>query len=383
MRVGTHAEHGPMKGHRRRRGPVACAVTGAVALALVLAGCSTNENKQNSLNPQGKNAQMIYDLFIPVLIIAAVVGVLVLGATVIFALKFRHRPGKDDNPKQIHGSTPLEIGWTIVPALILAVIAVPTIATIFKIAQEPKGEVLHATVVGKQWWWQVQYDKQDKVSDTDIDKVVVSANEIHMIAGVPFKIDLKSDNVIHSFWIPELGGKQDVVPGRSQHVTFYADKPGTYLGACAEYCGLSHANMRMRVIVQTKDEFNAWMAGQQEGPAQPWTGDIEKLTGTTFACTNCHVFDDSSKAPYGPNLTHLASRSTFAGGEYELNRKNLVDWILNAPSMIPMESKDCREPPPATCVGMPSFTKDTPKGDYPVMTRPQAEEIADYLLGEK
>ncbi len=367
-----------------RRGVKSPLVVGlALTFALALAGCRENDNGTNTLKPAGRNARLIDDLFIPVLIVASIIGVLIVVATVVFAIKFRHREGKDDNPKQIHGSTPLEIGWTIVPALILAVVAVPTIATIFKIAEEPKGEVLYATVVGKQWWWQAEYEKQDKVSDTNIDQNVVTANEIHMIAGVPLKIDLKSDNVIHSFWIPELGGKQDVIPGRKQHITFYADKPGTYLGACTEYCGLSHANMKMRVIAQTKEDFNAWMAGQQRGPAQPYEGDIAELTGATFACTNCHIFDDSSKTAYGPNLTHLASRTTFAGGEFELNRENLVDWILNAPGMVPMQSKDCRLPPPATCVGMPSFTKDTPKGDYPVMTRPQAEQIADYLLAEK
>ena len=367
-----------------RRGAKSPLILGpALTFALAVAGCSSNDNGQNSLKPAGRNAQLIDDLFIPVLIVAVVIGVLVVAATVVFAIKFRHREGKDDNPKQIHGSTPLEIGWTIVPALILAVVAVPTIATIFKIAEEPKGEVLEATVAGKQWWWEAEYKKQDKVSGTNIDQSIVTANEIHMIAGVPLKIDLKSDNVIHSFWIPELGGKQDVIPGRKQHITFYADKPGTFLGVCTEYCGLSHANMKMRVIVQTKEDFNAWMAGQQQGPAQPWTGEVEELTGATFACTNCHIFNDSSKAAYAPNLTHLASRSTFAGGVFELNRKNLVDWILNAPGMVPMQAKDCRLPPPATCVGMPSYTKDTPKGDYPVMTRAQAATIADYLLAEK
>ncbi len=354
-----------------------------LGLALVVAGCSSNNNGQNSLQPKGRNARLISDLFIPIVILAGIIGVLVVGATVVFAIKFRHREGTDDNPKQIHGSTPLEIGWTIVPALILAVIAVPTIATIFKIAESPKGEVLHATVVGKQWWWQAQYDKQDTVANANIAKTVVTANEIHMIAGVPLEIALQSDNVIHSFWIPELGGKQDVIPGREQHITFYADKPGTFLGACAEFCGLSHANMRMRVVAQTRADFATWVANQQNGPAQAWSGEIEKLTANTFACTNCHVFNDSSKATYGPNLTHLASRTTFAGGSMELNRANLVGWILNAPGDVPMQSKDCRLPPPATCVGMPSFTKNTPKGDYPVMTKAQAEQIAGYLLAEK
>jgi cytochrome c oxidase subunit 2 len=142
--------------------------------------------------------------------------------------------------------------------------------------------------------------------------------------------------------------------------------------------------MRMRVIVQTRADFDEWIRGQQRGPAQPWTGEVEELTATKFACTNCHVFDDSTKTSFGPNLTHLASRTTFAGGTLDLNRDNLVDWVLDAPSLVPMQSEDCRLPPPATCVGMPSFVDHTPPGgDYPVMTRAEAEEIADYLLAER
>jgi cytochrome c oxidase subunit 2 len=192
----------------------------------------------------------------------------------------------------------------------------------------------------------------------------------------------RSNNVIHSFWVPELNGKKDVMPGRVNHNTIEASKPGTFLGACAEYCGLAHADMRFRVIAQPMDEWKAWLADQQGGPAQPWSGDIEQLTAQKYQCTNCHIFNDSTKTNFGPNLTHLASRSTFAGGTYEVNRKNLVDWVLDAPSMVPMQSKDCRLPPPATCVGMPSFTKNTPKGQ-PVMTRADAETIVDYLLEEK
>ncbi|MFN8027251.1 MAG: hypothetical protein U0W40_13090 [Acidimicrobiia bacterium] len=143
--------------------------------------------------------------------------------------------------------------------------------------------------------------------------------------------------------------------------------------------------MRFRVIAKTKDEFAQWISEQQAGPAVPLyeddgttpAGDAQKLVANTFACTNCHVLDDSSKPSYGPNLTHLAPRSTFASGAYPLNRENLVKWVMNAPSMIPMESQGCRLPPgQGICVGMPSFTENTPKG-LPVMTRTQAEQIAD------
>jgi cytochrome c oxidase subunit II len=347
-----------------------------VGLATLLAACG-NENGQNSLDPKGPNAEKIDNLFIPILILAIVIGVGVLFATVFFAIKFRHREGGPDNPKQIHGSTPLEIGWTIVPALILAVVAVPTVATIFDLAKEPKGpEVLQVEVSGKQWWWEFSIKKQPMNTQK-----VVTSTELHIPVGTKVFLSQVSDNVIHSFWVPELNGKRDVMPGRVNTNTIEASKPGTYLGACAEYCGLAHADMRFRIIAQPMDEWRAWLADQQDGPAQPWEGEIRELTATKFQCTNCHFFNDSTKPAFGPNLTHLASRDTFAGGTLEVNRENLVDWVLDAPSMVPMQSKDCRKPPPATCVGMPSFIKNTPKGE-PTMTRAEAETIVDYLLRE-
>jgi cytochrome c oxidase subunit II len=346
-------------------------------LVAVLAACG-NDNGQNSLDPKGPNAEKIDNLFIPILILAIVIGIAVVTATVVFAIKFRHREGKPDNPKQIHGSTPLEIGWTIVPALILAVVAVPTIATIFDLAKEPKGpNVLQISVDGEQWWWQFQVPKQPMN-----DKKVVTSTELHIPVGTKVYLSQRSTNVIHSFWVPELNGKKDVVPGRTNHNTIIASKPGTFLGACAEFCGLAHADMRFRVIAQPMSEWRQWLADQQGGPAQPWSGDIQQLTAQKYQCTNCHIFDDSTKTNFGPNLTHLGSRSTFAGGTYKVSHKNLVNWVMDAPSMVPMQSKDCRQPPPATCVGMPSFTRNTPKGQ-PVMTRADANTIVDYLLGEK
>jgi cytochrome c oxidase subunit 2 len=349
-----------------------------VGAATILAACGGNDNGQNSLDPKGPAADKINNLFIPILILAIVIGIAVMVATVYFALRFRHREGQPDNPKQIHGSTPLEIGWTIVPALILAVVAVPTIATIFDLAKEPKGpDVLQVTVDGKQWWWQFELPKQPMV-----DKKVVTSTELHIPVNTKVYLSQVSDNVIHSFWVPELAGKKDVMPGRTNHNTIEASKPGTYLGACAEYCGLSHADMRFRVIAQSKSDWEQWLAGQQEGPAQPWSGEIKNLTATKYQCTNCHVFDDSKKSTGRPNLTHLASRSTFAGGTYEVNRRNLTNWVKNAPGMIAMHAQTCRKSVLSGCVGMPSFTKDTPKGQ-PTMTQQDADTIVTYLLGEK
>ena len=372
-----------------------------IGCTLVLGACSDAENNgQNPLRPKGPAAERIDNLFVPIFWIAVAVGVFVLAGVVFVAFRFRYREGKNDNPKQIHGSTPLEIGWTIAPALLLAIIAVPTIKTIFDLQAAPAaGTALEVEVIGKQWWWQFDYT----------DQKIITADELVIPTGQPIRLHLSSCekdvlpgdcNVIHSFWVPELAGKTDVVPGRDNHMNIEADKPGTYLGQCAEYCGLSHANMRFRVIAKTPAEFDQWIREQKRGPAVPfqegpadnpqYAGPAQELVGETFACVNCHVFDDSSKPQYGPNLTHLASRTTFASGYYELTRENLIDWVLDAPSMIPMQSKVCRLTTPAAdneCVGMPSFTKDTPKGNqpgtgqpWPVMTRAQAEQIADYLL---
>lgn len=362
-----------------------------MALALVLVGCSTEsgpDNGQNSLRPRGEYAKEIDNLFAPILWIAIAVGVVIIGAVIYVAIRFRAKKGADDRPKQTHGSTPLEIGWTLVPALILAVIAVPTVSTIFSLHEEPK-DAIEVRVVGKQWWWEFEYPSDEG------GKQVVTANELHIPTGQDVVLRLSACdpslgttpegdavcNVIHSFWVPELAGKTDVVPGRTNEMKIKTDEVGTYLGQCAEYCGLSHANMRFRVIAQSPADFAEWIRGQRDGPAVPIAdaGEAASLFQEKFQCTNCHTTEDSSLSTYGPNLTHLASRTTFASGSFELTRANLVDWILNAPSMIPMQSEDCRLPPPATCVGMPSFTENTPKGQ-PTMTRAQAETLADYLL---
>lgn len=376
-----------------------------LAVSFLVAGCGP-ENEQNSLRPGGPDAQTIDNLFRPIVWIATIIGIGVVAGTFYVAIRFRRR-GDDDNPKQTHGHTPLEIGWTIVPALILAVIAVPTVATIFKLAEKPTGEdVLEVRVVGKQWWWQFEYPDPLNPDDTESTNRVITANELYIPAETPVVLDLTACdgslgadgtpehcNVIHSFWVPELAGKQDVIPGRDQSLTIEADEPGTYLGQCAEYCGLSHADMRFRVIALEKSEFEEWRRSQQEGPAVPLqegpegeeqpSGPAQELVASVFGCVACHSFDDAAVSSYGPNLTHLASRSVFAGGIFELDRENLVEWVLDAPGMKPMEADDCLlgRPPEHTCVGMPSFTKHLPSGvDIEPMTRDQAELIVDYLL---
>jgi cytochrome c oxidase subunit 2 len=375
---------------RRSRGR-RLVLAAAAAVVVVLAGCSeVKNNGQNSLQPKGPQAQKIDNLFTPILVIAIIVGIAIIIATVVLAVKFRYRPGKNENPKQIHGNTKLEIGWTILPALLLAIVAVPTVATIFDLAQNPGPSALQVSVEGKQWWWQFSYPEEK----------VVTADELIIPTGRDVFVKLnacdgtgaaKTCNVIHSFWVPELSGKKDVVPGQTNTLTLSADKPGTYLGQCAEYCGLSHANMRFRVIAKSPADYQQWVDEQKQGPVNPLyqsdgttpAGPTQELIVKTFQCTNCHIFDDSSKATYGPNLTHLASRTVFASGSYPLNKQNLTRWVRDAPSMIPMSSQGCRLPPgKGICVGMPSFINDTPPG-MQSMTPQQADEIADFLLEQK
>jgi cytochrome c oxidase subunit II len=362
-------------------------VAGAV---IILGACGGGrENRQNIFKPKGPTAHKISSLFTPVAFIAVAVLVFVVGLLLVAVFKFRERPGHDANVKQVHGNTPLEITWTVIPALILAVIAVPTVSTIFDLARKPEGKVVNINVVGKQWWWQFDYP-QEKIVTADEFVIPVNTNVRFTLRACDSTLGTgyTGCSVIHSFWIPELAGKQDAVPGRTSHLNLKAGKTGTYLGQCAQYCGLAHARMRMRVKVVTASEYDNWVRSQQAGSAQSFLIGTTAVPGAptlvtkTYGCTQCHVLDDPKKASFGPNLTHLGSREVFASGDYALTRDNLVKWVLNAPSLIPMQSQHCLDPPPNTCVGMPSFTQHLPKGRQP-MSKQDAETIADYLLAQK
>jgi cytochrome c oxidase subunit II len=354
-----------MTGHTRqsrrpRHGLRALALVGASAL--VATGCGP-KNGENSLRPNGPAAHTILNLFTPFFFIAVVIGIGVLAATIILPLKFRYREGNQD-PKQVHGHTTLEITWTIIPALILAVMAIFTVPTIFKLARVPKGpDVVHVDVMGKQWWWEYRYPKEG----------IYTANELHIPIDRPVVLTLTSDNVIHDFWVPELAGKKDVVPGETHTSVIEAETPGTYLGQCAEFCGLGHADMRLRVIAQTQADYDAWVRGEQAPVTAADKAFVLDTLQTKYGCTSCHMFQGISTAQVGPNLTHLASRTTFAAGKYDLTRENLWKWVYDAPSRKPNSCPRLPQPKPCA-VGMPSM-----KASYR-MTESQAQEIADFLL---
>ena len=208
------------------------------------------------------------------------------------------------------------MGWTLIPALILFAIAIPTITTIFDLAKKP-ANALQVTVIGHQFWWEYRYD----------DLGITTANELNIAAGQPVELTLESIDVIHSYWIPPLAGKTDVIPGRQNHMSFEADKPGTYLGQCTEFCGLSHANMRATAVAHTQADFDTWVARQKSAAVAPPEGSAAAEGLALFngkGCAGCHTVEGVSQGKVGPNLTHLQSRATFAGSIFALNEDNLA-----------------------------------------------------------
>jgi cytochrome c oxidase subunit II len=325
------------RGRASRRIPLGL----AAVVSLLLAGCA--DVGQNALDPAGPFAQAPHDLIIPVALIALVVFVLVQGLLLYTVWRFRRKDGDDELPEQVHGNTRLEIVWTVIPALILAAIAVPTVRGIFEIMDEPDEEFLTVEVIGHRWWFEYHYPDHD----------IYTANELIIPAGVPVRLEMTSGDpsrqvdqaVIHSFWVPQLAGKQDVEPGRTTRLNIQADEPGRYLGMCAEYCGLSHANMRIRVVAKTDAEYRAWIDEQTTPAEAPEEGSLAARGRELFgdlgdrqACAACHqVWEGGARGPsQGPDLTHLFTREEFAGAIHDLTEENLRAWLRDPNSMKAM-----------------------------------------------
>ena len=297
------------------------------AFVLLSAGCASKDAPLDWLRPAGPIARDIGNLWTLTFYAAVVVFFLVEGAIVYALFRFRERKGDTEAPKQTHGNTPLEIAWTIAPAIILAILAVPTLSGIWALAQE-KPNSLQVKVTGQQWWWRYDY----------IDEKLVTANELHIPTDRPVRLALESGDIIHSFWVPRLAGKQDVTPGRTNYLTIQADTPGEYAGTCVEYCGLSHANMRLKVFAHEPADFDRWVSEQGEDAARP-TATLAAKGERIFMgqqCVDCHTIRGTkAEGTTGPDLTHFASRSTFAGAIFESNEKNLQRWLTDAPAEKP------------------------------------------------
>jgi cytochrome c oxidase subunit II len=297
----------------------------AAVLAIILAACGGEKLPYNTLDPAGPVAEKQADLFWLVFWIAAVVFVLVEAGLVYTVWRFRRRSAAD-TPKQVHGNNRLEIAWTIIPALLLAGVAVPTVGTIFDLAESPEG-AMTVEITAHQWWWEVNYPELG----------VVTANEIHIPTGEQVLFELESRDVIHSFSVPRLAGKQDVVPGRENTLNLSADQPGVYRGQCQEFCGLSHANMKFRVIAQEPAEFDAWVEAQLQDVAAPPPAEIEQIVAGT--CMSCHTISgvqSVSDAPVqqpAPDLTHFGSRLTVAAGMLPNTEEDLARWLRDPPEV--------------------------------------------------
>lgn len=359
---------------RRRRLALPLA---AVGLTVLLASCA-KDAPQDSWSPDGDNAQKIHDLQWPVFAIAGVI--LVLVASAITFVVFRYRDRGQAIPEQTHGRPALEIGLTILPALILIGVAVPTVGTLMALNRTDDTECV-VNVTGQQWWWEIDYPTGD-CAGVAIDEPIVTSGQLVIPADANVLMRGTSRDVIHSFWVPRINGKRDVVPGRIHTLRLHADHPGIYAGQCAEFCGLSHANMRMEIVALSQEDFATWV-DQQIAPAGEIEGELAQEGESIFIanCARCHQVNGQTNAEgapviaapednvysgAAPNLTHLMSRNTFAGATWDLltpecrervwtadpeefgalylegvtaecfNEVDLREWLRDAPAKKPM-----------------------------------------------
>lgn len=326
----------------RRRWAQLLVALGSVPVLASCAFIGEGDGPLSTVNPKGPDSQRIDNLFWPVFWIATGVFVLVVCATLFAVFRFRAREGRKE-AKQLHGNVRLEVLWTVIPALILAGIAVPTTAAVFDLTECDSGD-MQVDVIGHQWWFEFHYP------DTD----VTTANVMVIPAGQEVCANLTSADVIHSFWVPALNGKRDVIPGSTELLRLEADEPGEYWGHCAEFCGLSHSLMRTRVIALDAGEYETWLEDQQMAAALPEEGSQESDGLQVYlnaGCTQCHTVRfaendagvESNVVPqdafHGPDLTHFASRDVFAGAtlpeEGETKDDALKRWLADPPNVKP------------------------------------------------
>jgi cytochrome c oxidase subunit 2 len=396
------------------RGPAAriALIAGLGALA---AGCA-QDAPQDTWDPAGPNAQDIHNLQWPVFLVAGVVGVIVLTFVGIIIVKFRDRG--QPIPEQTHGKPALEIGLTILPALILIGVAIPTVGTLMALNETDDTECI-VNVTGQQWWWEIDYAQQDGCGG--IAEPIVTSGQMVIPVDTPVLVRGTSRDVIHSWWIPRLNGKRDMVPGRVHTVRLQADEPGIYAGQCTEFCGLSHANMRMEVVALTPEDFETWKAQQLAPYEAPEAGTLAETGESTFVaqCSRCHQvngLEDANGEPViarpdlqvysgaAPNLSYFMTRNTFAGASWDLltdecradvwesdpesfgekylagvsedclNSVDLREWLRNAPAKKPMYADPTKlEKTDGLTRGMPNLA----------LSEDQIDELIAYLLERK
>jgi cytochrome c oxidase subunit 2 len=315
---------------------VAARTAGPILLALLPALTATAEagiSTPDIFSPVSTPAFVIRDLAWLVLGICAAILAVVGGLLTYAVWRFRARPGDAGRePAQVYGSSAIELAWTIVPAIIVFVLFLATARSVLELQKEaaPPGWMT-VEVIGHQWWWEFRYPSAG----------VTTANELHLPVSTPEHrrpafLALESADVIHSFWVPQLSGKQDVIPAKRNGLWFDPLVPGTYVGQCAEFCGTQHAGMLLRVIVHPPGEFEQWLESQRRpAVADPAVAEGRAVFEQT-ACINCHrVAGTVADGSFGPDLTHLMSRTTIASGVARNDRETLRRWVNDPDHLKP------------------------------------------------
>lgn len=296
----------------------------AAALSLALTGCA---NAPAIIDPQGPAAREIANLWWILLGTATVVFIVVV-VYLAYALVRRWEPEPDDGPSPRRGVRIVIIGGIVIPAIILLATLGLTLNTLRVLATPDIPEEMVIEVVGHQWWWEIRYPYHE----------VVTANELHIPVGRPVQIVLQSDDVIHSFWVPELHGKLDMIPGVTNRFWIQADQPGVYWGLCAEYCGTQHAKMQFAVVASPQETYAAWIEQQRQPAAVPTDPLAQQGAGVFMnaGCLACHrIAGTEATGRLGPDLTHLAGRRTLGAGSAPNTIGHLSGWITDPQGVKP------------------------------------------------
>jgi cytochrome c oxidase subunit 2 len=293
------------------------------------------QSPTNIFAPASTPADSIRGLYFFVLGVTGAIFLVVFGMLLYAAVKYRSRPGDDLEPVQIYGSDQLELAWTVIPVLIVMVLFLSSARVIHAVqdARKPPGAI-EVTAVGHQFWWEFRYPQYG----------FVTANELHAPVSdaaqpTPTFITLLSADTDHSFWVPRLAGKTDLIPNHPNGIWIDPQETGLYVGQCAQYCGTQHAKMLLRVYVQSRVDFDRWVQAQkqtiQPNATSPEVSEGRKVFETT-ACINCHtVAGTVADGRFGPDLSHLMSRETLASGATSNTRENLRQWIQNPDAIKP------------------------------------------------
>lgn len=288
------------------------------------AGAKSPGGVTSIFDPLSTPAKMIHDTSLLVLWISLGIFLVVTGVLAYTIIRFRERPGDAQEPPQIYGSNQIELAWTVLPILIVFVLILVTARTIADVQNaKPPQSAVNVNVVGHQWWWEIRYPELG----------IVTANELHVPVSDgenrrPTFLLLQSADVAHSFWVPQLAGKTDLIPNRDNHMWIEPLVTGTYLGNCAEYCGTQHARMLIRVIAHEPEDFENWVALQKSPAVVDPLVQSGRNTFLSTSCVNCHAVGGTrADGSFGPDLSHLMSRETLGSGAVPNTPENLKRWM--------------------------------------------------------